>query len=206
MPAIHQSRVNAQRIACQDNLKNLYTGIATYADRHKGLPIADESGNFAVAGIVGPRLYSAGYLKDPRTLVCPGSESDCNVSDYPTLERVKAATGDDLVKMHKAIGGSYAHMVGHMKDGRYEKPSGLNGGRAPLAADLSDKNGQFRSHHGWATSNLVMNDGQVLSLRNSEVPGLRDKDFYRNDAGRRAAGLNEGDSVLLDSDMGPIGK
>ncbi len=206
VPAIHQSRVNAQRIACQDNLKDLHAGIATYVDRHKGLPIADGAGNFAVAGIVGPRLFSAGYLNDPHTLVCPGSESDCDLSDYPTLERVKAATGDDLVKMHKAIGGSYAHMVGHMKDGRYEKPSGLNGGRAPLAADLSDKNGQFQSHHGWATSNLVMNDGQVLSLRNSEVPGLRDKDFYRNDEGRRAAGLNVGDSVLLDSDMTPIGK
>ena len=66
-PAISQSRSNAERIACEEKLTNTYR-VAKYADLNKGmLPVADESGNFAAAGIVGPRLYSAGFLDDPRT-------------------------------------------------------------------------------------------------------------------------------------------
>jgi hypothetical protein len=206
VPAINQSRIAAQRVACKDNLKDIYTGVATYVDRHKDLPIADASGKFAVAGIVGPRLHSAGYLSDPRSLFCPVSELDCNVSEYPTLERVQAASGDELARLYKTIGGSYAHLVGHKKAGRYRRPSSLNGGITPIAADLSDKNGQFQPRHGWATNNVLMNDGQTLTLHSSSIPGLRDKDIYRNDAGLRAAGLSEEDKVLLDSHLGPDGE
>jgi hypothetical protein len=206
VPAIHQSRISAQRVACKDNLKDIYTGVATYVDRHKDLPIADGSGKFAVAGIVGPRLYSAGYLSDPRSLFCPGSELDCNLADYPTLDRLQSASGEELARLHKTIGGSYAHLVGHKKSGRYRRPSSLNGSITPIAADLSDKNGQFQPHHGWATNNVLTNDGQTLTLHNSSIPGLKDKDIYRNDAGLRAAGLNEDDKVLLDSHLGPDGE
>ncbi len=105
VPAIHQSRVNAQRIACQDKLQTTYSAIASYADRHQGvLPIADETGNFAAAGIVGPRLVSAGFLKDPQTLVCPDSDVDCNAASFPTLQQVSAASAEELAKMRKNHG------------------------------------------------------------------------------------------------------
>jgi hypothetical protein len=206
-PAINQSRSNAERVACQQKLTNTYHAVAKYADLNKGvLPVADESGNFAAAGIVGPRLYSAGFLDDPRTLVCPDSNLNCKDSDFPTLEQIRAASGEELARMRKTMGGTYAYALGFVKNGRYRKLSQAGRGDVPLVSDLPNEDGSPRSHHGWGGRNVLIIDGRIIYLGNGAVPGSKDKQMHLNDEGRRAAGLGQHDDVVVHPTIGPRGE
>ena len=88
-PAILQSRANAQRISCENRMQQTYAAIAGFADRHNGkLPGPEPRPGFeSKAGIIGPLITQANFLKDHRALVCPSSDLATEDFEVPTLAR-----------------------------------------------------------------------------------------------------------------------
>jgi anti-sigma-K factor RskA len=207
VPAIIQSRANAERIACQNQLRSTYDGIAKYADLHNGaLPIAKVSAGFdGKAGIYAPLLRQAGYLESEASVVCPGSElaSEAAGEGYrvPSMDELRKASGQELERLVKRMGGSYAFAIGYREDGKYRRLVLRPGSNFPLMSDLPGKDGKPLGHHGACGRNVLTSDGRIVYIHTC-CWGTRDN-LYANDDGEVDAGTGRHDSVLMWSDQGP---
>jgi len=204
LPAISQSRANAERLACQNRLTESYTALATYADRHNGvLPVAmAKSGYEGKAGIYAPLLTQAGYLTDSRSVVCPGSSLANEDFEVPSIAKLKAATGSELERMIRVMGGSYAYGLGYRENGRYHPLIKLARDNYALMADLPGENGTPIGHHGGCGRNVLFESGAVRYLNTCRLMGSRD-DIYTNNDGEQDAGKGRDDSVVVGSADGP---
>jgi hypothetical protein len=206
VPAVIQSRANAQRVACQERLAGAYHGHASYAELHNGLlPIATVSDGFqGKAGVYAPMLRDLGYLQSDESVVCPGSDL-ANEDDFaiPSLKQLESASGRQLVTMIHRMGGSFAIAVGYFEGGRYHPLMLRHGAKFPLMADLPDENGKPKGHHGGCGQNVLTADGRVIYVYARCWPGSRDDSIYANDDGELDAGKRRLDSVLMPSGLGP---
>jgi anti-sigma-K factor RskA len=204
LPAISQSRANAQRIACAGNMSNTYKALASYADKNQHtLPVAMASTGFeGKAGIYGPRITESGHLTDHSDIVCPDSELAEEDFEVPSTARLRAATGAELARLVATMGGSYAFAVGYWDEsGRYRPLKLRPGERFPLMADLPDANGKPMGHHGYGR-NVLFSDGSVKYIV-GPCRARTYEDIYSNDDGKRDAGKNKHDPVLMTSGEGP---
>jgi anti-sigma-K factor RskA len=209
VPAIIQSRANAERLACQNRMQQTYRGIAKYADMNNGnLPIATVSNDFrSKAGIYAPLLSEAGYLDDDEMVVCPGSQLASEVAQgdeyrIPTIAELENASGKELDRLLRRMGGSYAFAIGYRENGRYHVLRLRPGADFPLLADLPGKNGEPVGHHGGCGRNVLWANGAYRYIRTCCQPGTHDS-IYTNDEGLLDAGMSRYDSVLGPSDGGP---
>ncbi|MEX2139515.1 MAG: hypothetical protein WD894_09660 [Pirellulales bacterium] len=207
VPAIIQSRANTQRLACQDRMKSTYSGIAKYADLHNGkLPIATVSAGFdGKAGIYAPLLRQAGYLEQEESVLCPGSELASEVAGeayrVPSIEELRKASGLELNRLIRRMGGSYAFAIGYRENGRYRTLVMRPGANFPLMADLPGENGKPIGHHGGCGRNVLTADGRIVYIPTC-CWGTRDN-LFANDDGEVDAGTSKHDNVLTPSDRGP---
>ena len=66
VPAIYQSRLHSQVVACQNNLKDIGTALAHYTDRHRqGYPQPMPDDQFNAVGTWATRLVNEGDLPPP---------------------------------------------------------------------------------------------------------------------------------------------
>jgi anti-sigma-K factor RskA len=74
LPLINTSRANSQVAICANKLREIGLALSGYSERNGGLfPQVPESGNRSAAGIYAPTLIDAGFLTEPRLVICPGS-------------------------------------------------------------------------------------------------------------------------------------
>ena len=207
VPAIIQSRANAERLACQNRMQSTYSGIAQYAGMHNGaLPIAKVSDGFeGKAGIYAPLLRQAGYLDQEELVVCPGSElaTEAAKEGYrvPTIDELRKANGQELERLMRRMGGSYAFAIGYREDGKYRTLVLRPGASFPLMADLPGENGKPVGHHGGCGRNVLTSDGRTVYIHTC-CWGTRDH-LFANDEGEVDAGTGKHDSVLTWSHKGP---
>lgn len=201
VPALIQSKANAQRNSCQYNMQQAYAAITGYSGDHGGqLPGAQPSPGFeGKPGIYGP-LISQAYLSDHRSLVCPGSDLEVEDFAIPSLDQLRRAKGIELKKMTRHMGGTYAFAVGYWDErGTYHKLSLRNGEHYPIMADLSGEKGKQIGHHGGCGSNVLMSDGVTKYLVTCRMATTGDN-IYLNDDGEQDAGKRARDIVVLPSD------
>jgi anti-sigma-K factor RskA len=202
VPAIIQSRANAERLACQNRMQTTYGGIAKYADMRNGaLPIAKVSAGFeGKAGIYAPLLRHGGYLDNEELLVCPGSELADEDFRVPPIEELRKASGLKLKRLMERTGG-YAFAIGYRENGKYRTLVLRPGANFPLMSDLPGKNGKPVGHHGGCGRNVLMVNGRIFYIHTC-CWDARD-DLFANDEGEIDAGIGKHDSVLTWPDQGP---
>jgi hypothetical protein len=205
VPAIVQSRANAQRIACQERLQQAYAGIVNFAGLRNGaLPVASPSEGFeGKAGIYAPRLRATGNLDSDQSVICPGSELAAEEFSIPSIKELESASGQKLARLIHVMGGSYAFAIGYREDGRYRPLVLRIGSTFPLMADLPDENGRPKGHHGGCGRNVLTSDGRVIYIYARCWSGMRDKNIYANDNNEFDAGIGIDDHVILPSHFGP---
>jgi hypothetical protein len=204
VPAISQSRANSERVACESRLNNTFTALENYAEKNQGtLPVAMASAGFeGKAGIFGPRITEAGYLTDHSAVVCPSSDLADEEFQVPSTARLRAASGAELDRLVRIMGGSFAFAVGYWDDsGRYRPLTLRSGERFPLMADVPDDNGRPIGHHGCGR-NVLFSDGSVKYVV-GPCRARTFEDIYANDDGEQDAGKGRKDAVLLPSYRGP---
>jgi anti-sigma-K factor RskA len=205
VPALIQSRANANRLACQERLQTAHSGIASFAGLHNGaLPVASLSEGFAgKAGIYAPRLRDAGHFISDESVICPASKLAAEEFAIPSMKELESARGQKLARMVQQMGGSYAFAIGYREGGRYRPLTLRAGANFPLMADSPDENGRPKGHHGACGQNVLFSDGRVVYIYSRCWPGSRDHNIFANENGELDAGVGIDDSVLLPSHFGP---
>jgi len=208
MPAIVNSRYQARKLACQQNLGNMGRNLFTYSDLQSGqFPLVPLSGSRSFAGVFAPTLLDSELIDVERPqLICPGSDlaTDARGWSLPTLAEVDEAAGPRLLYLQDRAGGSYAYCVGYMDDQGLHPVE--NQGRSQFAI-LSDAPSFFlpdrrSAHHGGRGQNIVYEDGRVAFV--TDFVGSSQDHPWLNHEGFAEAGVDDSDSVLLPSFARPI--
>jgi hypothetical protein len=209
-PLINASRASSRIAACANNLRDLGAALTSYSEHHNGMfPEVPEHGNLSAAGIYAPKLIDAGYLHNPRIVVCPGSPlADRASLHIPTLDELRAANADRLIELQRDMGGSYGYALGYRANGVYKPIRNLRRETFAIAADMPAEdpaNGidrQASPNHGWTGHNVLLEDGHVVYLRTCHLDGSPDNIFL-NDDNQIAAGCNLNDAVVARSNARP---
>lgn len=209
-PLINASRASARITACANKLRELGVALTAYSEHHNGMfPEVPERGNLSGAGIYGPKLIDAGYLRDPRILICPGSSIADRVGfRIPTLDELRAANADRLSELHRDMGGSYGYVLGYRDKGTYRTTRNLRRETFAIAADMPADDLALRPehqaspNHGWNGCNVLLEGGRVVYLKTCHLDGSDDNIFF-NDNHRIAAGCHVNDAVIARSNANP---
>jgi len=211
-PALLHSRNTANLQACQNNLRTIHAGLVKHANLHKDLfPVVPTEGKEAAAGIYAVRLFHGGFLGDnpnPKIFVCASSPWGADTESFrvPTSADLAAASGEELRRLQRIMGGSYGYTLGHVVRGRYVPTRNLARGRFVLMADAFDAQHDAASgcsgNHGGNGQNVLFEDGRVLYLTTCRIDGASE-DFFRNDKEKVAPGLHADDSVVAQSAVAP---
>jgi prepilin-type processing-associated H-X9-DG protein len=206
-PALHNSRVQARTTECNNNLRNLYVGLAHYSDAFNGnLPSAAPSDRLGVGGGFAVVLQSTGYLEDPRHLICPDSPmAEVVAFSIPTPEQILIMPeGEELEVVQASMGGSYSMSLGYEEANRFR---GLrNRGRDDFAliSDVPEPGAaDFRSHNHAGGRNILFGGGNVRFVV-VPVAMIGSDHVFLNAAGRIGPGLNPHDSVIPPAGPLPI--
>ncbi|MDZ4820300.1 MAG: hypothetical protein SGJ20_15140 [Planctomycetota bacterium] len=211
IPAIMQSRVNSDRIACQKKLHDNYLAISDYSKGHGNtLPVADESGALSFGGAYAPKLVSAGLMPNISNLFCQTSmNGEAIPTQIPTVEQLNAASPAEHAKLVKQLDNIYAFGLGHRDaQGKYhltkrkEVENGKGRSYFPLMADLPAEDGSPLGHHGGCGTNVLFEDGSIKYHTGCKTDHEKD-DIFKNARGEQKAGLHENDSVLVPSSKTP---
>jgi hypothetical protein len=209
-PLINASRASSQITACANNLRELGVALTAYSEHHNGMfPQVPERGNLGAAGVFGPTLVDAGYLRDPRTLVCPGSLlADRADFHIPTLDELRSAKADRLKELQRDMGGSYGYALGYRDNGIYKPTRNLRRETFAIAADMPAEDlttcaeHQTSPNHGWSGHNVLLEGGRVVYLKTCRLDGS-DDNFFLNDQNQVAAGCHVNDAVIARSNARP---
>ena len=207
-PAIQDSRYNARRSGCQNNLRMIGQSLGQYSQFHGGyFPCVPRTGNAAFAGSYAAVLKSSALLEDDRWVLCPGSPvvhgDDFSVA---TVDEVMALPqGQDLARTRNTIGGDFGYGFGYMVDGRYQDIRNLRRASFALMADApgsSSPDHQSLNHSGRG-QNVLFEDFGVRFLPRPTWDDPVDQ-FFVNGNGEIAAGINANDSVIGVSSSTPF--
>jgi hypothetical protein len=206
-PLINASRASSQITACANNLRELGVALTAYSEHHNGVfPQVPERGNLGTAGVFGPTLVDAGYLRDPRILVCPGSPlADRADFHIPTLDELRSAKADRLKELQRDMGGSYGYAFGYRDNGIYKPTRNLRRETFAVAADMPAEDlaeHQTSPNHGWSGHNVLLEGGRVVFLKNCHLDGS-DDNIFLNDQNQIAAGCHVNDAVIARSNARP---
>lgn len=201
LPALAHSRFDAQRQACQNNLRQLGMALASYAEIHGGsFPRIPTEGNRAFAGIFAPVLKDGGFLEDSTNLSCPSSDVVRSWPQWniPKLSDIDTAQGKLLGDLQTKASGGFGYNVGWIQGDEYR---GTVNRQRPFFALVSDapsslETDQQSDNHGRRGQNVLFEDGHYSFLRRCTGRECLDE-LFRNRAGRVAPGLDENDAVIV---------
>jgi hypothetical protein len=213
LPALVNSRYQARKVACQDNLRVLGEGLLNYSRHDPGqrFPLVPISGSRSFAGVFAPILFEYEMVgPDSAQVVCPGSDlaSELAVNDtswsVPTLQEIDRAERFTLQRLQNRAGGSYAYCVGYLEDGRLQA---VRNASRPNFALLSDAPSYYlpdrrSANHGGRGQNVYYEDGHYAFV--TDVRFVAGDDPWRNREGFAEAGRDQFDSVVLPSGMRPV--
>jgi hypothetical protein len=211
LPALRQSRDMARRNDCANNLRQLGVMLERYSEDHSGyFPIVAPTEN---AGMFAVRLVSEGYANADdlaKLLVCRSSPLASRIADgrvvlqFPTPIQLAGASSAQLIEICRQSAGSYAYAIGYYRNNEYH---GLRNDRSPNSPVMADAPNnrlvdmQSPNHRGCG-QNVLMADGRVCYQRSCVRPERNDNIFL-NVGGRPAAGYDESDVVLVQSEATP---
>ena len=208
LPALANSRYEARKSTCQDNLRRLGSHLMSFSFRQpdQRFPLVPVTGNRSFAGVFAPSLLESRLIsRSGSLLVCPGSNMANAPGPHvvPTFQEIDSADRECLGKLQHRAGGSYAYSVGYLVDGQ---PCARNRGRShyALMADAPSLHLPLRlsDHHGGRGLNVLYEDGRVLFI--TDLREARGDNPLRNHDGFAEAAHDPDDAVVLPSGMRPI--
>lgn len=206
-PAIDHNRTSAQIAGCANNLRQLGMALASYSDFQGGsLPNVSSQGKLAGAGVYAPTLVSAGYLNEPRRVVCPGSPLAADTTfTVPTLQQLQKAGPEELEQLRSQMGGSYGYTLGYFKNGQHQQPRNLHRDNFPVVADAPSLHlpGLQSANHTGRGQNVLFESGRVTFWKTPR-PSETTDGLFTNEEGYIEAGTCDSDSVIGGSTSVPI--
>ena len=207
-PAVQAGRINAQINICQSNLRDLGISLVRYSELNNGyFPRVPTAGRLAFAGVYAPTLAQSGLLHETCKVICPAMPVDASripaAEGMPTLDQLQQMPDAELARWTPALGGSYGYTLGYYRGGRYHDVRNQSRSNFALMADAPAgalPGSRFDVHAGRGR-NVLFEDGRVELM--SEAHWC-DDDIFSNDAGWIAAGLHNGDSVIVPSPTPPV--
>jgi hypothetical protein len=209
-PALLYVRDRQHRVACANNLKEVYSGLQAWA-RANGdhLPGPEPQGPCARAGMMMVKLKEDGLLDGRKLVNCPAN----NVSRppyIPSSEELRGRFGradyDDLVRK---MGGCYAYHMGHVDQMNQLQPISLTDDK--LIPIMADRPPRPEEGVGWNVANSPNHSGRgqnVLHL-GGNVQFLPTRFIDRDDiyltTDRRMKAGRPKDHVLAPSETTPLG-
>lgn len=197
----------ANRIDCQNNLREMFVALQSYHDQRRVFPDINSAGPYKAAGLVAPLLQEAGCWPARVSARCPGNGPPINLS--VSLQELNAMDPDRAMPLIAQLIPGYAYSLGY-KDA-------ANNIRAPrldpdlpnsLVPIMSDAPGDVLTgnspNHGGTGQNVLFQDGHVRYTTIRTV-GLASDDIFLNQAKLVAAGLGKRDTVLGRSAASPEG-
>ncbi len=212
-PALSYSRFQSQVAGCQNNLREVGLGFSQLVQYNAGFyPQLPTTGKDATAGLHAALLREGGYVTRNDAFLCPGVPTSESTANFPKRADLRAAVGDQLRAMRRAIGGAYGYPLGYIDNGRYQAMRNQGRGTFAIVADapnvsltaVSIPTVQSANHGGFG-QNVLFEDGRVKFLENCQTCPHSKDDFYHNDDGEIAAGKHANDSVIGASHISPLG-
>ena len=180
LSVVSRMRQQSDAVACPNTLRQLHTGLTTYADTHDGRFPQVGSGQYPTAGSFVPALIEAGQLPN-------GMHASC-----PAAVRVSNGSGDAPYTYTLGYRGANGDLVGLRRSGDGENDLLPISADCPAAND-APSDGPVSPHP--RGQNVLYVGGNVRFATNPMV-GLNGDPIYTNFDGRVAAGFNRGDTVL----------
>jgi hypothetical protein len=210
LPALANSRFEARKHACQNNMRLVGQMLIddSLRDSEQQFVQVPLTGNRAFAGVYAPTLAQREMLAaDSSALWCPGDIGSQGRAgrQLPTLEQIDAAQGQHLEQLQQAAGGSYAYCVGFVdENGRYRAVRNQGRSHFPLLSDAPSLHleGRKSAHHGGRGQNILYEDGRINFV--TDLRYFVGDDPLRNRQGFAERGCGQDDAVLLSSGQRPV--
>ena len=204
-PLLLDSIAQSRARRAERNLLKTSGALQGYADAHRVFPTPPSSGPLSRAGLYAPTLVSEQRLvADDGTLICPDTAlSRRGAFRVPTLEELNAAVGTpQFEEMVRTMGGDYGYTLGHRDASGTLQPN-LDRRRAhhPLMADAPNEGGERSSNHPDGIHHVLFEDGHVMRVAPTDLH--HDDHLFKNHDGKVAAGIDEEDAVIGDSEDQP---
>jgi hypothetical protein len=204
-PLLLDSIAQSRARRAERNLLKTSGALQGYADSHRVFPTPPNAGPLSRAGLYAPTLVSEQRLvADDGTLVCPDTPlSRSGTFRVPTLEELERAVGTpEFEEMVRTMGGDYGYTLGH-RDASGELQPNRDRRRAhhPIMADAPNDGGERSSNHPNGLHHVLFEDGHVTRLAPSDLH--TDDHLFKNHDGKVAAGIDEDDAVIGDSEDQP---
>jgi hypothetical protein len=207
-PSLARSRFLARLTTCQNNLRQV--GIALWHDSelspnrtYARLSWEDER---TVAGMMASTLLERQLIDSPDVFICPASDHAALLPGFPmpTVRQMRQATGPELERLKRLVGGSFAYPIGFSSDGQVVPPRNTYRETYCLVgeAPVCEVGKPYRASHEGAGGNFFFEDGHIRWIEDTGSWLLVD-DPYRNRHWETAPGLDRDDSVLGGGSMRP---
>ncbi|MBI1248597.1 hypothetical protein GC197_12250 [bacterium] len=206
-PALASSRMLATQLQCENNLRQVGLALHDFAtgNAEKRYPAIPSRGPLSVAGSYAPRLIDNGMLQHPEVVRCSTQIAPALKPKMPTVDQMMTATPGNLKRLQEQLANVYNYNIGSVRDGELIAPK-MNGRETyPVASDVVlVKDGQFlpRAHED-GRLNILFDDGHVELVHIDDLPDSI-KQFFLNDKGQVAAGVNEDDAVIANAVARPL--
>lgn len=212
-PAIVLLRESQHRVACANNLRELYTSLSAWAaDHNNTLPGPEREGPLARAGVVMVRLNDGQLLGSPRQANCPANQvrTPPQIPSARELERLFECNRASYEQLVRRMGGCYSYHLG------FVRPDTKTLDRVSLACDnltpiLADRPPRPEEGPGWNVRNSPNHAGRgqnVLKVGGNvqflTTRYLDRDDIYLNRKRRCRAGEGPNDNVLAPSETPPL--
>ncbi|OHB84148.1 MAG: hypothetical protein A2V98_23915 [Planctomycetes bacterium RBG_16_64_12] len=198
-PAIQNSRFSSRTVECRDRLRQLGLALTQYSQTHDDyFPPVYDRGTFAGAGSYAPVLLGNELVDGSHWFVCPGSPlAEDRRFRVPSPDQLISASGEELVRLHSTMGGSYGYNLGFQQNGRYYSTRNLRRPYFALMADAPSTSlpGYQSLNHCGRGQNVLFEDGRVWFYGSSK-PHVRADDVFVNESGMVDAGKHRNDSVI----------
>jgi hypothetical protein len=197
VPAIYQSRLHAQLVGCQNNLKDIGTAVAHYSDRHGFYPEPTPDDRFNAVGTWATKLVDEGDLAPPgRTVLCPSGKlvDDLNFHE-PRWDELKRMSPAQLSEIYPRLA-DYTFNLGFHDgpNGPYKAHRNLRREHFPLSSDPPGKDLTSSPNHGGTGFTVVFEDGHTKYMTTNRIGK---DDIFRNANHEVAPASDEDDSVLV---------
>jgi hypothetical protein len=204
-PLLLDSIAQSRARRAERNLLKTSGALQGYADAHRVFPTPPDSGPLSRAGLYAPTLVSEQRLvADDGTLICPDTPlSRSGTFRVPTLEELNAAVGTpQFEEMVRTMGGDYGYTLGHRDaSGALQPNRDCRRAHHPLMADAPNDGGERSSNHPDGIHHVLFEDGHVKRILSGDLHG--DDHLFKNHDGKVAAGIDEEDAVIGDSEDQP---
>jgi len=197
LPAIYQSRLQAQITACQNNLKDIGLAMSDYSDKHSGYyPAARPGDRLNAVGMWAPTLEDEQFLSRGPALFCPSSDVDANFR-MPHVTELEGMSPAEFAAIAPRLGGSYGYTLGYRDDGNYKTQQNRHRKNFAVISDAPGRGGTNSPNHGGGGQNVLYDDDHVQLLNGTQVGS---DDIFHNARGEIAPGKHANDAVIVHSE------